>query len=723
MEYKHLTIENLSKTYIPNKSEIRALDDISLNFPSIGLVGINGKSGSGKTTLLQILAGFLPFDNGKIFIFGEDISKWTEEKFDNYRQNHISYIFQDFNLIDSLTVYENICLSSNAIGKSFSKEEIDTILKNLELYNSLEKYPYELSGGERQRVAIASAIVKKSKIIFADEPTASLDKTNAKNIMEIFKKISKDVLVIIVTHELEFAEEFCDRIITLENGKIVNDLLISEKNEDAYIVKKNGKSKFNFKASFKIAFHEITHKKIKIALFAIICGLLFGLINVFSSLFFYDETRIFFNKMKESVITISNGGEGYNFEDLQQLEEEFGEFNYSYGNNELTIKLHDKCEYDYPTDFLKKDNLGKYYFSNTIKGYVAFDERFLSLDLPLVAGNYPSGDNEVMISKYIFEDFKLFGFENYISKLDKYELINVNNFDDVIGKVIYKDEYQFKIVGIVDTNMERKRFENYISYYYDYYLKGINPKFILTRDYIQICNLELMEELKFGIHNRLFINNSHPYIADFKQGNKDAIFVSIKDKEFKEAEKILDKYLIYDYESPYENGVFTNEKESEFGRIYSLSTISFTRIKEFSITCAPFLVGAFFLFLFITIFFSYENMKSLLIEQKWQLGVLRSKGYNRKDVSTILLVQPFIISILQSIFIILWSFLLSTVFNILLKNGLLFTVSVFKINIISTFLVIASNILVFLVSSFIPIHKMLKTSIHDLICKSRHNLK
>ena len=99
MEYKHLTIENLSKTYMHNKSEIRALDDISLNFPSIGLVGINGKSGSGKTTLLQILAGFLPFDNGKIFIFGEDISKWTEEKFDNYRQNHISYIFQDFNFI------------------------------------------------------------------------------------------------------------------------------------------------------------------------------------------------------------------------------------------------------------------------------------------------------------------------------------------------------------------------------------------------------------------------------------------------------------------------------------------------------------------------------------------------------------------------------------------------------------------------------------------------
>ena len=162
--------------------------------------------------------------------------------------------------------------------------------------------------------------------------------------------------------------------------------------------------------------------------------------------------------MKESVITISNGGEGYNFEDLQQLEEEFGEFNYSYGNNELTIKLHDKCEYDYPTDFLKKDNLGKYYFSNTIKGYVAFDERFLSLDLPLVAGNYPSGDNEVMISKYIFEDFKLFGFENYISELDKYELsLIIKSLNELRNKLLgekkdtnFIDETLLKYISILE---------------------------------------------------------------------------------------------------------------------------------------------------------------------------------------------------------------------------------------------------------------------------------
>ncbi len=713
-----ISIKNLKKEYISGGIHTQALNDISFELPSLGLIGINGKSSSGKTTLLQILAGFLPFDNGNVFIFNENISKWKNEQFDSYRQNDISYVFQDFNLIDSLTVYENICLSLDAIGKNITKEEVEKVLNELELCGITDKYPYELSGGERQRVAVAGALVKKPKIIFADEPTASLDYDNGKKMMEIFKKISKYYLVIIVTHETEFANEFCDRVITLENGKIISDICKKEEITQIDIVKTINKSRINFKSCLKMAIYGLKQRNKRIILSVLINGLLFGSTCVFSSLYFNNETEMIYNKLNNNVIIISNGVYGYDDIKIEKLEQRLIDFNYSFGEKGLSFKLHEKCDYNYVNEFLNKDNLGRYYFTNTINGYVICDDSFLDLGLSIVEGKFPTEENEVMISKYTFDDFKMFGFENYNVNKDLYELINIDGFEDIEGKCIYQNEYKFKIVGVVDTKMEKKRYEKLISFYYDFYFRGKMPDFSLSKKELQIYKEELIEELEYGIHNRLFINENHPYFQKLVDKTVDSIFVSLKNVPSYKRKKLLDDFFYYDYESPYENGVLSNKEQNELGKIYTLNRISIGRYKEFIVIAKPFLIGILVAFALISIVFSCSDIKLLLADQKWQLGVIRSKGYNRKDIFLILLMQPILVMIFSCFSVILCTILFSFFANSIFKSMLLFTISIFSINISIVLLFVLGNLFLSLMSSSILIYKIIKAPISDLLLKT-----
>ena len=219
-----LKIRYLNKIYkSKNKKECHALKNINLTFDSKGLVFVLGKSGSGKSTLLNLLGGLDKATSGCIDINGNNLNELNERMLCNYRNSHIGFIFQDYHLLEELTIYENIALSLKLCNLE-DKERVEKALKKVDLEGYGDRYPNELSGGEQQRVAIARAVVKNPKIILADEPTGNLDTNSAQNIISLLQKISKHCLIIIVSHNINDAYSYADRIIELSNGHVVKDI-------------------------------------------------------------------------------------------------------------------------------------------------------------------------------------------------------------------------------------------------------------------------------------------------------------------------------------------------------------------------------------------------------------------------------------------------------------------------------------------------------------------
>ncbi|SHI96326.1 putative ABC transport system ATP-binding protein [Clostridium cavendishii DSM 21758] len=220
-----LRVNNLTKVYNSYKGakEVVALDAISLNVSKGEFVGIMGPSGSGKTTLLNILSGVDKSTSGEVIISNKDISKMKKDELALFRRTNIGYIFQDFNLLDSLTLQENIALP--LILDKVEPKDINKRVLNLMSFFDIEdlnkKYPYHISGGQKQRVAAARALINNPSIIFADEPTGNLDSKSSNNIMQTISRMNKEIdsTVLMVTHD-PFAASFCKRIIFIKDGKI-----------------------------------------------------------------------------------------------------------------------------------------------------------------------------------------------------------------------------------------------------------------------------------------------------------------------------------------------------------------------------------------------------------------------------------------------------------------------------------------------------------------------
>lgn len=220
-----IKVENLTKIYKSRKKEkCVALDNVSFTLEDSGFVFIIGKSGSGKTTLLSILGGLDDITSGNVSINGISLAESTNKTFVGYRNQTSGYIFQDFHLIDELTVEENIALSLQLQNQQ-DDGRIQQALHNVDLDAYGKRYPKELSGGEKQRIAIARALVKNPSVIFADEPTGNLDSQTTRQILSLLKELSKDRLVVIVSHNLVDAREYADRIIELSQGRIINDFV------------------------------------------------------------------------------------------------------------------------------------------------------------------------------------------------------------------------------------------------------------------------------------------------------------------------------------------------------------------------------------------------------------------------------------------------------------------------------------------------------------------
>ncbi|MBE6019356.1 MAG: ABC transporter ATP-binding protein/permease [Clostridiales bacterium] len=222
-----LTLQNVDKYFYRGKSnQIHVINDTSLEFGETGLTALLGPSGCGKTTLLNVIGGLDKPDKGKIFVNGQRITGRTAGSVDRIRNLNIGYIFQNYNLINDMTVFDNVAMVLRMVGikdKDEIKEKVEYALDLVGMYRYRKRYADMLSGGERQRVGIARAIVKNPAIIIADEPTGNLDSANTLEVMNIIKSISREKLVILVTHEENLANFYADRIIRIKDGEVVSD--------------------------------------------------------------------------------------------------------------------------------------------------------------------------------------------------------------------------------------------------------------------------------------------------------------------------------------------------------------------------------------------------------------------------------------------------------------------------------------------------------------------
>lgn len=222
-----LKVNNLIKEYKSRAVITKAINNINFIVKENEFVGIMGASGSGKTTLLNMLSGIDKPTSGSIEISGEDISKMNKDKLALFRRKHIGFVFQEFNLLDSLSVKDNIMLpmTLEEVEEDEIYKRVDKLAKNFHIENTLDKYPYEISGGQQQRVAICRAIANYPNIIFADEPTGNLDSKSSKKVMDSFEKLNEinKATILMVTHD-SLAASYCKRVIFIKDGMIDKEI-------------------------------------------------------------------------------------------------------------------------------------------------------------------------------------------------------------------------------------------------------------------------------------------------------------------------------------------------------------------------------------------------------------------------------------------------------------------------------------------------------------------
>lgn len=226
-----LKIRKLEKYYGSKGSIVKAIDDISFSVSKGEFIGVMGPSGSGKTTLLNMIATIDEVTSGNIYLGGKDLTDISPKDIAKFRRENLGFIFQDFNLLDTLTIHENIALALtiNKTKKSEIDKKVLNVAKELGIEELLSKYPYEVSGGQKQRTACARALITNPKLILADEPTGALDSRSAQMLIEMISNMNKDLgaTILMVTHD-SFTASYCSRILFIKDGRIFTELTRGE---------------------------------------------------------------------------------------------------------------------------------------------------------------------------------------------------------------------------------------------------------------------------------------------------------------------------------------------------------------------------------------------------------------------------------------------------------------------------------------------------------------
>ena len=488
-----LVIRNLTKIYKPQKSqEIVALNKLNINFGDKGLVFVLGKSGCGKSTLLNMIGGLDYPTSGEIIIEGKSSSTFSKSDFDNYRNTYIGFVFQEHNLLNDFNVEQNILLATELQGKPRDKNMVSQLLKDVDLEGYENRKIDTLSGGQKQRVTIARALIKNPKIILADEPTGALDSKNGKDVLNQLKRLSKEKLVIVVSHDRESAEKYADRIIELSDGIVTkdsnNNAKYSTENSDEF--KGFIKSKMPLLKSLRMGFSIFRKKPFKLSFTVLLSSVAFALFGVASCFVLYDsavtrndalvklkaDSELFVKKAEVNVTynlysnyenkVIEHKSDVLSRErKISQSEIDKLNSNSKLGHDYIGVYSNGMSNFYVPLDGgYASPNKSLLYSFSCFSGFAeSNNEYMLRNGFTLVSGSYPETANEIAISNY-HADLIL----NYYKSSNLYhsydELIGLKLKIQIDNSVLELDDTLFTIKGIYDVGqIDKSYFDKYLS--------------------------------------------------------------------------------------------------------------------------------------------------------------------------------------------------------------------------------------------------------------------
>lgn len=609
-----IELKNVSKTYKSKKAtNTTALKDIYIKFPEKGLVFILGKSGSGKSTLLNILGGLDKYDSGDLIINGKSTKNFTAKDFDAYRNTHIGFIFQDFNLLENYSIEKNISLSLELKNEKVDKSKIEDTLKIVGLEGFEKRKTNELSGGQKQRVAIARALIKNPNVILADEPTGNLDSVTGKQIFELLKELSKEKLVVIVSHDNENAQKYADRIIELKDGNIISD---TEKEQE----KLQNTETFNlisaklpFKYSLKMGLGNLVHKKIKLfftillTAFAVTClGVMISATsfnmteehiktlvknNEYEmSVFSFDKIFDGEQMIKDAISSLFSGGNGnVNAEPIEISDEKIAEVKEKTGLNWYKQIVLTQNQVPASIKYVNDINYSSIYYtdSSTLE-FVELAENNTKLIENKLVGRIAESTNEIVIPNYIADNIIQSGTYLYNSDSNaEKQTYKPMSYNQIIndGKLIEIAGLNtgVKIVGIIEYDMSQYNELKKTSY--DDYYSGItgdealvielqsNIKYArtyVTDKFISSLNLKdnntLSTSLKINYNDKIYIVGQIAYISDkikAYDGNDVIEFSELKDNNIIIDLNILNEITDNDFQKKYDDYLEKGNYNSE----------------------------------------------------------------------------------------------------------------------------------------------------------------
>lgn len=684
-----LKLENITKIYEGKNFKQIALNDVTLAFRNNEFVSILGPSGSGKTTLLNIIGGLDKYTYGNLIIDGVSTRKYKERDWNNYRSKKVGFIFQSYNLINHQTVLSNVLLSLNIAGKP-KKESIKLakkVLKDVGLENYIKKKPKELSGGQMQRVAIARALVTNPDIILCDEPTGALDSQTSIQIMELLKKISKEKLVIMVTHNVTLANKYSDRVIALNDGVITYDT--SPYEVEYYSLKKikTKRKTMNKFTSLSLSFNNLLTKKSRTLLTSFAGSI--GIIGIALVLSLSKGTQKYINKIEketfskypisimESYIDYQNmfdkekesckNGSICSINDLSNNVVNDNKINsMSKFSNILKQNYENINNYTLDINYNYNINLNIYKDNKMIENSSLYFKEFFNNNSPLlkeytlIYGKLPEKYNEIVIvtdengklplslmktlflnedidlsktinisyEKIIDSKFKLVSETSYyIYENDTWQYIknNQDTINDILDKSI-----NLKITGILKLNKDAVISESGFIGYSKKLINYLNDEVNSSNIKKSILGNKDINPLTNNLYDE---NMTYEMLLDsISINDKNPIKIDIYPKDYKSKEEIESIIKKYNEENSNDKVYYT-----DYLKVFLNSITSLIKVITYVLTA---FIGV--SLIVSSIMISIITYISVL-ERTKEIGILRSLGASKKDIKNIFKAETIII--------------------------------------------------------------------------------
>ncbi|MCF7927000.1 MAG: ATP-binding cassette domain-containing protein [Candidatus Izimaplasma sp.] len=693
-----LSLKNITKDYKIGKRSFRALNNINLQFNKGEFVSILGPSGCGKTTLLNIIGGLDRYSKGDLFINGVSTKEFDDKDWDSYRNHSIGFVFQSYNLINHLTVLDNVELGMTLSGVSQTKRKNRSIevLEKVGLKSHLYKKPTTLSGGEKQRVAIARALVNDPDIILADEPTGALDSETATEILSLIQQISKNKLVIMVTHEKMHADAYSTRIIRLKDGEI-----ISKNAQTKDIISDDYKPKrtsMNFFTALKLSFNNLKTKKFRTIITAIAAsvgiigvGLVLAISNGFREqisdiekdqlvnlpiLIGREETEVGFDRAgattfipenyEENELVVYNPAQDTH---INKITQEFITYLEAM-DNDIYTTIH--YEFGYTPTVITTENQTPEIMDLSKIGFSSFiiPEETMSDYYTLKAGMFPQNPYQVVL---LIDEWNVI--EQDIVEALGYDPNEKLYFDDVLNKELtialnddlyleqngvffpnYSDlEYvsdngvKLEIVGIIETTDDTLEYSNGgIKYLYSLKteLLGLNAN-------SNICEAQANSDQSVFDLSALTPSEKEQLMSFIGCNTENPFLIQIYTNSVEHKESIKEHIALYNEGRALEEKIFETDLAKAIGETLStlITSISvvLTAFASISLVVSSIMIG-------IIIYIS-------VLERTKEIGIIRSLGGSKRDIARVFNAESLIIGTFAGILGVVMTFILTFPIN------------------------------------------------------------